>query len=267
MRDGHIHTPYCPHGTKDSLKSYIEQAIELGYKTMTFTEHGPLPSSFDDPVPEKDSGMDLADVDSYLTEVNKLQEEYNGEILIKAGLEVDYIEGYEKETVELLEKYGPYLEDSILSVHFLKGKQQWYCIDYSPEMYQAALKDFGDQQSLYSAYFKSLIKSAEVDLGEFKPRRIGHMTLIRKFHKLFPSPAGWDTDAMKFLKLAQDRELELDYNGAGTQKPHCKETYPSHKLATQAFSMGIPLIYGSDAHKASGLKQGYRQIDPSLLKL
>ncbi|MGG7186098.1 histidinol-phosphatase HisJ, partial [Clostridium butyricum] len=26
LRDGHIHSPFCPHGTLDSLESYVEEA-------------------------------------------------------------------------------------------------------------------------------------------------------------------------------------------------------------------------------------------------
>ena len=27
LRDGHIHSPYCPHGTNDSLDAYVEKAL------------------------------------------------------------------------------------------------------------------------------------------------------------------------------------------------------------------------------------------------
>ena len=265
MRDGHIHTPYCPHGTADSFKSYIEKAISIGYDTMTFTEHAPLPTSFVDPVPEKDSGMALAEVESYLSDINRLQKEYKDDISIQAGFEVDYIEGYERETETFLNRYGPELDDSILSVHFIKGNSQWYCIDYSPDMYEEALHDLGGSNHLYQAYFNNLRKSAEADLGAYKPSRIGHMTLIRKFKDLYPSPPGWEVRAEQFLKVLKEQGLELDYNGAGLQKPHCKETYPPKSIADQASSMGLPLVYGSDAHAVSGLKQGFSEIDPRIL--
>ena len=57
MRDGHIHSPYCPHGSSDSFEQYIKKAIEVGVKVMTFTEHLPLPKNFNDPSPENDSAM------------------------------------------------------------------------------------------------------------------------------------------------------------------------------------------------------------------
>ncbi len=31
MKDGHIHSHYCPHGTNDSFEMYIENAIKNGY--------------------------------------------------------------------------------------------------------------------------------------------------------------------------------------------------------------------------------------------
>ncbi|MBH0230164.1 histidinol-phosphatase HisJ [Halobacillus yeomjeoni] len=265
MKDGHIHTPFCPHGSKDSLKDYIEKAIQLGYQSMTFTEHAPLPESFSDPVPDKDSGMSSHDVPDYLKEIKQLKYEYRKDIEINAGFEVDYIEGYEKETEKFLNEYGPELDDSILSVHFLKGAEQWYCIDFSTSMFQAALNDFGSIYSLYERYFQTLYKSMEAELGKYKPTRIGHMTLIRKFQLLYPSPDRWETMAGDLMKYVKEMNYSLDYNGAGTQKPHCLETYPPIHLAREASSMGIPLVYGSDAHTASGLKQGYEHIDVDLL--
>lgn len=43
-RDGHIHTPFCPHRTKDDLEAYVHEAIKLGREEITFTEHFPLPA-------------------------------------------------------------------------------------------------------------------------------------------------------------------------------------------------------------------------------
>jgi histidinol-phosphatase (PHP family) len=265
MRDGHIHTPYCPHGTLDSFRLYIEKAIKLGYKTMSFTEHAPLPESFTDPVPSKDSGMDMADVERYISELQKLQKEYQKNLELLIGFEMDYISGYEKETEKFLNEFGPQLDDSILSVHFIEGKQQWYCIDFSPDMYEAALNDLGGNDALYRAYFNTLQKSVKADLGSYKPSRIGHMTLVKKFQELFVPPEGWEDYAFETLKSIKDSNLQLDYNGAGTQKPHCKETYPPSNIAEQASAMGIPLIYGSDAHKSTGLKQGFDRINTRIL--
>ena len=30
VRDGHMHSPYCPHGTKDSFEMYVDKALIEG---------------------------------------------------------------------------------------------------------------------------------------------------------------------------------------------------------------------------------------------
>ncbi|MFQ3542487.1 histidinol-phosphatase HisJ [Halobacillus rhizosphaerae] len=265
MFDGHIHSPYCPHGSTDNLKAYIEQAIQLNYHMMTFTEHAPLPEGFQDPVPSKDSGMDRSLVEPYLQELQKLKKEYEQDITINAGFEIDFIKGFEEQTLQFLNTYGPEMDDGILSVHFLEGKKQWYCIDYSPEMFEETVKDFGSLEKVYQTYFQALSQSAESSLGRYKPNRIGHMTLVKKFQSLFPAPETWEEMAASFLESAQQNMATLDYNGAGVNKTYCKESYPPKHIANLASSMGIPLIYGSDAHTSHGLKQGAAQIDQALL--
>ena len=42
MKDGHIHSPYCPHGTKDDFEEYIINAIAAGFTEISFTEHSLL---------------------------------------------------------------------------------------------------------------------------------------------------------------------------------------------------------------------------------
>ncbi len=37
MKDGHIHSHYCPHGTNDSFEMYIENAIKNGYDEISCT--------------------------------------------------------------------------------------------------------------------------------------------------------------------------------------------------------------------------------------
>lgn len=41
LKDGHIHTPYCPHGTDDSFEEYVQKAIQVGVDEISFTEHFP----------------------------------------------------------------------------------------------------------------------------------------------------------------------------------------------------------------------------------
>ena len=82
MRDGHIHTPFCPHGSNDALHEYIEKAISLGYTDISFTEHAPLPTGFIDPTPYQDSAMKKEQLASYVSILQSLKKQYERHIRI-----------------------------------------------------------------------------------------------------------------------------------------------------------------------------------------
>ncbi|MCF7623908.1 MULTISPECIES: histidinol-phosphatase HisJ [Bacillaceae] len=258
--DGHVHTPFCPHGSTDKFDEYITRGIELGLKEITFTEHAPLPRNFQDPTPEKDSGMDAALLLNYFQELRVLKERYKDKILIKTGLEVDFIEGYEKETKEFLDEIGEFLDDSILSVHFIKHQNSWHCIDFSEIGFAEIANELGSVESVYAKYYDTLEKSIETDLGIYKPKRIGHITLVHKFQHRYPPASSFDERVYKVLEMIKDQRYELDYNGAGLVKPLCGEPYPPERFAKRALELGIPLIYGSDAHQAKDLGQGHQAL-------
>ncbi|KKB37571.1 histidinol-phosphatase HisJ [Bacillus thermotolerans] len=259
-RDGHIHTPFCPHGTTDSLESYVEEAIHQGFTHLTFTEHAPLPDGFLDTTPTRDSGMDRSQLDNYFILLDRLKKEYASAISIKAGLEIDFIEGFEAQTAHLLNEYGPLLDDSILSVHFLKHRQDWYCLDYSADYFEKIIRAFGSITAVYTAYFQTVKQSIEANLGPYKPTRIGHMTLVHKFQKQFPCKKDFSREIDELLHSVKSSGYELDFNGAGLMKPLCQETYPPPAVAQKAKQMGIPLVYGSDAHQAKDIGQGWKDM-------
>ena len=72
-KDGHIHTPYCPHGTLDPFHVYIEKAIQNNFQEISFTEHAPLPENFIDPTPDQDSGMDIKQLEQYINDIQLLE--------------------------------------------------------------------------------------------------------------------------------------------------------------------------------------------------
>ncbi|WP_445489446.1 histidinol-phosphatase HisJ [Niallia sp. 03133] len=259
-KDGHIHTSFCPHGTKDVLADYIEKAISLGFKEITFTEHAPLPAGFVDTTPTKDSSMSLEKLPYYIAEVEAAKDSYKEKIKVNVGLELDYIEGYEKEIRSFLSIWGEKLDDGILSVHFLKHENGYDCVDYSPDLFAEMIQRYGSVEAIYDCYFKTVEKSLTADLGPFKPKRIGHITLVHKFQKKFPVMKEYHHTISALLANIKQQNYELDYNGAGINKPLCKEPYPPNWIIQEAKHLDIPLIYGSDAHQVKDLGQGWDQM-------
>ncbi|WP_409302194.1 histidinol-phosphatase HisJ [Peribacillus sp. SCS-155] len=266
--DGHIHSPYCPHGSSDQFEEYIERAVQLGMNEISFTEHAPLPKGFSDPTPDQDSGMDWEQLLPYIKDLKVLKEYNKKRIKINIGLEVDFIEGFEQETKELLDEIGGSLDDSILSVHFIKHEDSWLCIDFSEDLFYEISRMLGGVDEVHQQYYSTVKQSIHADLGKYKPTRIGHITLATKFQKKYPASRSFDSEVFNLLHLIHSKNYSLDYNGAGKVKPLCGETYPSEKFASYAAKLGIPLIYGSDAHTAKGLAQGFEGIaaavEPSL---
>lgn len=259
-KDGHIHTHFCPHGTNDSFEQYIERAIELRFDEISFTEHAPLPAGFADTTPTKDSAITIEQLDDYFKKIEQLKRYYKNDIKINCGLEVDYIEGFETETKQFLNTYGHLLDDSILSVHFLKFNGEYDCVDYSPNLFEQMISKYGSIENIHNNYYRTVLKSVTSDLGKYKPKRIGHITLVNKFQKKFPLNKSFNSKIEEILQAIKTNNLELDYNGAGTAKPLCREPYPPTEIALKAKSYGIPLIYGSDAHQAKELGQGLEQV-------
>ncbi len=259
-KDGHIHTPFCPHGSPDSFEEYIEKAIQHHFTHISFTEHAPLPIVFDDPTPDKDSGMKPEYLQDYITQLQQLKLHYKNKIHINIGLEVDYISGYEKEISNFLQIYGPQLDDAILSVHFLYYEGEYCCIDFSKEEYLRFAKKVGGMQALYNLYYETVRASIVADLGPYKPKRIGHPTLIHKFQLAHSEHIEDEAQVKDILRLMQEHSYELDFNSAGLSKPFCRETYPPSHLFEYAKSIGLPCTFGSDAHTVKDLHQHYDTI-------
>ncbi|WP_079510068.1 histidinol-phosphatase HisJ [Mesobacillus jeotgali] len=257
MKDGHVHTAFCPHGSNDTMDDYLQRALQLGYTEITFAEHAPLPESFIDPTPLKDSAMRFDDLNAYFETIAEAKKRYEGKIKINAGFEIDFIEGYENATINFLNKFGSFIDDALLSVHFLKNNAGTYdCLDYSPDYFGEMIKSYGSVEKVHQHYYQTVMKSILADLGPYKPKRIGHMTLANKFRLKYPISNECTNEIIEILEKVSALGYELDYNGAGTAKPLCREPYPPEWVISEAKKRHIRLVYGSDAHQAKELGQG-----------
>ncbi|MBM7540796.1 histidinol-phosphatase HisJ [Amphibacillus cookii] len=259
--DFHVHTPFCPHGSNDQWEHYILNAIKLGLSEISFTEHAPLPISFQDPVPNQDSAMAWSDLDMYLKKGEQLKLQYKEDIKINIGFEVDYIDGYQEEIQSFLDQYGKQIDDAILSVHMLKAPDnQYVCLDYSATEFANIIKQFQSIEAVYKHYYQTVLSSITVDLGQYKPQRIGHLTLIEKFALKYPSPFNDQTIIDEVLNKIKANHYSLDLNTAGLYKPDCLSVYPKLEVARKAKEIGIELIPGSDSHQSTTIGRGFEQI-------
>ena len=255
-RDGHVHSHYCPHGSNDSFEMYLQNAINRGIYEITFTEHMTMPEDIVIEGMENDFlesvSPSIEKIDEYINEVRYYKEKYKDKIKVNIGLEVDYLEGYEEFTIKMLNKYGDILDDSLLSTHIGKYEGKYYCFDCI-ESFEALLKDVGNVEKIYNLYYNTLMKSIKSNLGKFKPKRIGHPTLIRIFNKKYPIDYSNVEFFQKIMDELNKRNYEIDYNTAGLRKEFCGETYPSGEFYEIALKNNVKMVYGSDSHVASDI--------------
>jgi len=267
-KDGHTHTEFCPHGSGEDVELFILKAIELGFTDYSITEHNPLPQGFaEQAAGEKEAiataGMSITDVEYYLKKMHQLKKKYEKEIRIHVGFEVDYLTGFEAYTTDFLNEYGKWMDDSILSLHFLQGNGGYRSIDFSPRDYQdGMMQHYGTFQKAQEHYFQTLLQLVDADLGIYKPKRIGHITLCQKFQTYYKDEeTGLSAQSLQVIDVLLDKikekNYELDFNTAGVFKPYCGDPYPSLPIMKKVKEKSIRYVYGSDSHHVADVGRGY----------
>jgi histidinol-phosphatase (PHP family) len=271
LMDGHTHTEFCPHGSREPVEKMIQRAITLGMKKYCITEHAPLPPDFSDSYEGSEDGvteasMELSDMPAYLKLTKELQAKYSDQIEISIGFEVDYLEGFEDFTKSFLDEYGPQTQESILSVHFMKGSDdKFWCVDDGTDNFEQGFKQFlDDPQHVFAQYYSAVQKSVNADLGKYAPLRIGHMSLVRKYQDYFNLTEDYNEENLNtiedILETVESQGRQLDFNLAGLYKPYCNDFYPGRQILRMAQSHSIPMVYGSDAHDIESVGHGMHLI-------
>ena len=228
--DLHNHTSRCNHA-EGTIDEYIEKAIELGIDIYGFSEHAPM--DFDPKY-----RLRFEEMNDYVADILAAKERYKDKIEIVLGYEVDYLPGHMDDRV--LNADVDYL---IGSVHFL---DKW-SFD-NPEFLSGW--EERDIDDIWQAYFEAVEMMAKSGLFDI----VGHLDLIKVF-KYLPR-RDIRSLAKKALAAISEANMVLELNGAGLRKP-VKEIYPSKPLLEEAFSLGIPITFGSDAHKVEQVGYGY----------
>ena len=230
--DLHNHTTRCNHA-EGTVDEYIQRAIALGIDIYGFSEHAPM---------DFDEGYRLAfeEMSDYENDILTAKEKYKEDIDIRLGYEVDWLPGHMDERV--INAKVDYL---IGSVHFI---DKW-SFD-NPEFIGGW--ESRDVDEIWEAYFEAteaMAKSGNFDI-------VGHFDLIKVF-KFLPKQ---DVRllAAKALKAIKESGMVMELNAAGLRKP-IGEIYPSRVLLEEAYALGIPITFGSDAHAPDQVGYGYEE--------
>ena len=224
--DYHMHTPLCRHAVGEPVE-YAARAVELGLQEIGFTDHSPMRRD------DFDNWRMRADqLDDYVEKVRHAQREHPS-LIIRLGLEVDYLPGHEEWIRELAARHA--WDYFIGSVHYVSDS---WAVDNPEKLSQWKERDAFE---VWSIYFERLTMAAESGLFEI----IGHADLPKKFG--FIPKKDCTPLFEKFLSTAKQAGVAVELNTAGLRKD-CKEIYPSPQILQLAHSFGVPITFGSDAH-------------------
>lgn len=231
--DLHNHTHFCNHAT-GTMREYVLKAIELGIDVYGFSEHAPM--NFD-----QHYRLPMKKIPSYENEVKKLQKEFENDIEILLGYEVDFMQHIKMEE-KILNANVDYL---IGSVHFLDG----WGFD-NPEF--IGTYENSDIDKIWQDYFNCIEAMAQSNLFDI----VGHLDLIKIF-KFMPKKE-IKLIAKNAIKAIKKTNMVVEINPAGLRKP-INELYPSKVLLEMCYEEDIPITFGCDAHSVEQVGFGYEQ--------
>ena len=185
----HIHSRYDD-GTAE-LRSYVEEAIRQGLTSLGFSSHAPLPFPTDWTIP-------LESIPRYLAEIGQLKTQYQSQIEIYAGLELDFVPSFSAfQQQHVLNLPFDYL---IGAVHFVGGEHdssRW-TVDGPTEAFDRGLRErYGsDIKSLVRAYYARI--QAMVQTGRIHV--VGHLDRLlynNLGERHFSAAAPWYREAVE----------------------------------------------------------------------
>ena len=222
--DSHMHTPLCKHAWGEP-EEYCAQAVKAGLKGIIFTCHCPMPDGFWPSVRMSEGEFDL-----YVSLVQRAKAAYAGKLDVCLGIESEFFPGYEK-----------YIEGLHQRVEFdyCLGGLHWQAKEYLGKYEQGTIEGFR------RTYFEHLAVSAETGLYDC----LAHPDLVKNYH-----PDSWcfaiikNTVAGALDRIARTG-VAMEINTSGLNKSY-SEMNPGNEMLRMMAERKIPVVIGSDAHRA-----------------
>ena len=237
-RDFHMHPNILK--VPEQADLFINRAIELGFNEICFTDHMPFSVTGDevDRIP-------FGKVKEYCERVKRKAEEYQGQIIIKTGIEIDYHPDCEKEIEDIL-KSGEF--DYIIgSSHLnIKGFNIPFENTTRTQFARMVLENY--LKAIDSGYFDTI---SHLDVYRWV---FSECPLINDNYNYM---SNIDVIVKIFEKLEKTK-VKLEINAAPLYKKFDDlGTYPEQEIINLSKKYNIDYIYGSDAHTFEKVGYGY----------
>ncbi len=231
--DHHLHTTFSD--GDGEVEDYVRRAAELGVPEIGFTDHL-VPASFD----YLGYGIARGALDDYVERV-RAAATLDPRVRVLLGVEVDFVPGATAEIEALLDRCAP--DYVIGSVHFVGG----FGFD---ETRNRDSREWERADEIYRGYWELVTQAA----GWGRVDVVGHLELPKKFGRRPAADLSAAEDAALAAVAAAGQAIEI--NTSGLRGP-VGETYPSLRILTKACALGIPLTFGSDAHRPADVARDF----------
>lgn len=217
----HTHTTRCQHA-KGADREYVEKAIEAGYDVLGFSDHAPylFEGNYESPI-----RMRMNQLEDYVESVLSLKKEYEKDIAIYCGLEMEYFPKLFDKTIEKIDAYP--VDYLILGQHFYDDEDGWISPKRAWED-EEHLKMYVDR-ILAGLATNRFFYVAHPDIMCFT----GDKSLYRKY-------------MMQIIQELKKRDMPIEINMNGFRDGlH----YPSQEFIQMGVENGNDFIIGVDAHE------------------
>ncbi len=215
----HLHSRFSDGSSEP--EEFVIKAIDLGFSSLGFTEHSPLP--FENPFSLKSEN-----IGNYIDIIDQLKSKYSGKIKLYRALEMDYIHG-------ISEDFGYWKKQCktdylIGSVHLVKPPNDtglWFTDGPKYEAYDKGLNKFfgGDIKKAVKTYYhqmNEMISTQKFDI-------VGHIDKIKMHNKgrYFIEDEAWYQKLVdECLELIYEKDLIVEVNTRGIYKKRFPGLFP-----------------------------------------
>ncbi len=246
----HLHSRYSDGNSEP--EEYVLKAIELGFTSLGFSEHSPLPF-------ENSFSLKNELVDEYVSVIDNLREKFSEKILIYHALEMDYIPNMSTDFDYWKKRcQTDYLIGSVHLVKPLGNSELWFTDGPKHETYDQGLNDFfgGDIKKAVRTYYHQM--NEMIDTQKFDI--VGHVDKIKMHNKdrYFKEDEPWYQNLVdECLSLIKEKDLIVEVNTRGIYKKRYPGLFPDGIALQKVKDLNIPVIISSDAHSPEELNLGF----------
>ena len=239
MFDYHVHSTFSV-DCAIPMEASCRAAIAAGVTEIAITDHV-------DHVPA-DPGYGYYRADEYLREVDRVRDQFSGELTVLRGAEIDFNEGTTEHVERFVAEYGKEFDFVIGSVHYAADGAMIF-----PDYFARRTLD-----DVFLPYLGQVLKAVET--GWFDV--IGHLDLPKRYaprtHRDY-DPACYRERLAPIFDAMIDRGVGFEINTSGLRQTP-KTSMPGPAVVSWYADRGGRLITtGTDSHAAQTVGAGLKK--------